>query len=127
MLGSPVQLWLCPPRSAHSAHSAPLLRGAGRAGGYTPPTSMRSRFRLGACAAIALAGTFGARAEDQPATALAWKHGLSDMAQFERRRIIVKGTEESANAPDVATVMGHDLREGGLYLPVSAARDDLPA
>jgi hypothetical protein len=62
-----------------------------------------------------------------PEPTSAWKLGLSDMARYDRRRVSVKDGVETLGRVDLAAVHGHDLRDGGLYLPVSPQRGDLPA
>jgi len=85
---------------------------------------MNRRARLAAsCAALLLAAQSRGVAADTPLAV--WKLGRSDIARYERRRVKVKDGSESLGDPDVATVHGHDLRDDGLYLPVSPGREDL--
>jgi hypothetical protein len=84
----------------------------------------RGLSRFGACALVAATAGGGAAAES--ATACAWKLGVSDMARYDRRRVTMKNGEESLGSVELTTLHGHDLRDGGLYLPVTPTRDLLP-
>src|SRR5262245_799565 len=99
-----------------------------RRGGYTFPMQRSRTRRVAVVLGVVLAVSLRAGAEDPPApggAAMAWKLGVSDMAAYERRRMVMRGGQETPAAVDVVTVMGHDLRDGGLYLPTCCAREDL--
>jgi hypothetical protein len=85
---------------------------------------IRGGLRAGACALVALAA--GGRAAGENAPVCAWKLGVSDLARYERRRITVKNGAETRGDAEPATLHGHDLRDGGLYLPVTPTRENLP-
>ncbi len=82
--------------------------------------------RVVACAVVVVLAGLRAAA-DGTAAPFAWKLGVCDMARYERRRVVAKNGVESPGAVEVASLHGHDLRDGGLYLPMTPSRDDLPA
>lgn len=80
---------------------------------------------LAGCAAAALLAAPAARADD-PAPA-AWKLGSSDLAHYTTKFVKKKGGDTIIDDADPVFVHGHDLRDGGLYLPVFLRREELPA
>ncbi len=70
-------------------------------------------------------------AEDVPKVgepvASAWKLALSDVVRYERRSVKKKGGASILGKPEVFTLGGSDLRDGGRYLPADLRRDDLAA
>ncbi len=61
---------------------------------------------------------------EQP-TPIAWKLGLSDMAEYVRRPLTGTPDAEKLGKPRVLTLHGHAIREGGQYQPVSPRRGEL--
>jgi hypothetical protein len=101
-----------------------MPRGTGRRS-YTPPPMGCPRPLLAACAAATLFSSPAAGGAD-PAPA-AWKLGPSDLARYTTKSVKRKGGDTIVDDGDPVYFHGHDLRDGGLYLPVGLRREDLPA
>ncbi|MCC7139480.1 MAG: hypothetical protein IT460_13745 [Planctomycetes bacterium] len=69
----------------------------------------------------------GVEAAAGPAPTLAWRLAPSDVAVYDVTPVSWKEGKEARGAAAVRTVYGHDLRDGGQYVPVTPARADLPA
>jgi len=82
---------------------------------------------VGSSVAIAVLGFAAPRpapAEDAPL----WKLAPSDFLRFEKKRVS-RGADrkETLGAAEICTLHGSDLRDGGLYVPESPRREDLPS